>query len=1055
MANLIMPLQIERQYGASLDADYAFDTLDELKNYATTSALSYSGQILYCKKDDTLYKVNSDKTDVASIGSGRHTHKASEVKFTKLDGTTTTVQDALGGGEFTPIIINKPASFKPYDYNLIAEIQLPDNYMTHHNLSFMCLNNRPQIANTFDRDADIYRFDLHMGTPMENAYTSEPKLRFYGFDLYEYPTADSSVSGINLYKDLAKCIKGYYDVTNRKIYIFLIATNANYFNGDLGTTKIEYTGNGTIVDSFQVSNFWDSEYLKWTQVCELEDLESPTIFKLGGDSSGNSKTYTTLDELGLTADVTFQDVVDILPKGGSALLGVTEFTNYQTIFPYEEGNDQFARVYIVKGTADGSRMYARWFRKDGVKEAIAIFNINDNKFGGWRMLKDQQTYTSLNALGLTAPVSVGEIFNAMPNNTMAVLACEAKDETDGTVNISDIPMSFGVLTIKKNETGRFSIDYQNSLSSSPCNVKRWIGTLKGLDGTGLYWKLVSTQTTYTALSDMGLTADATVQDVIDALPVGCTAHLRTDGFTNWSTLFNDIQWGYFRVEKTVGGLSNIELQEVVLPNRRYFGAQSSGKFNKWQKVASEITDVLTNSSTIAQVPNAKLVAGEIYGKYFDIADYSDALAMPTGKWRVDSNNKASQMQNLPVSKAGILEVKYLHGNDGSTAYTGSYKYAMLTYTVIDGNKYERAFNSDGTAGNITNDTGWQKIQTSSTKATLVTNTTSLKLDVTKKNSAWYGAIKLTYLYDTSPTEIEISFRSVTDDLRWAVINGQKYVKQITFTQDSSNTSHYTIGIEFAGTTYGCYQAEVIGDFADINSLTGEAFTGAKTAVYSSPWGKNNGVTLVSAPEDIGLTFPCTTVQLVQAMRNTFNKTITSGAIGVFNNGGNTITDAPSDYGLLHIEVFGHDRVMIRYDGISGSTYAGSWIGKIKGSNGTFSEVTFEREDNNYSTDEQVIGTWIDGTPLCRKVISLSNIEAKTSMATVELGEAPVNQQYIIKIEGYMNLIGNQYFIHYPNIASDDNYIDAKLSMAGRTISLTGTWKYPIGTGAIIIEYLKS
>lgn len=68
MANLLMPLQIERQYGASLDADYSFDTLEELKNYATTSALSYSGQILYCKGTDTIYKVNTDKTDVSELG---------------------------------------------------------------------------------------------------------------------------------------------------------------------------------------------------------------------------------------------------------------------------------------------------------------------------------------------------------------------------------------------------------------------------------------------------------------------------------------------------------------------------------------------------------------------------------------------------------------------------------------------------------------------------------------------------------------------------------------------------------------------------------------------------------------------------------------------------------------------------------------------------------------------------------------------------------------------------------------------------------------------------
>ena len=70
MANnsMLMPLKIERQFSGALDANYEFETLEELKNYASTSPLSYSGQILYCKENDTLYKVNNDKTDVASLG---------------------------------------------------------------------------------------------------------------------------------------------------------------------------------------------------------------------------------------------------------------------------------------------------------------------------------------------------------------------------------------------------------------------------------------------------------------------------------------------------------------------------------------------------------------------------------------------------------------------------------------------------------------------------------------------------------------------------------------------------------------------------------------------------------------------------------------------------------------------------------------------------------------------------------------------------------------------------------------------------------------------------
>lgn len=103
-------------------------------------------------------------------------------------------------------------------------------------------------------------------------------------------------------------------------------------------------------------------------------------------------------------------------------------------------------------------------------------------------------YTSLEELGLTAPTTVGDIFNAMPSKSMAVIACEGieVDTSGADVHVSDVPVSFGVLTIKKSGIGRFSIDYQNSLFGSPCNVKRWIGTLKGSDGTGLVWEEVNT-----------------------------------------------------------------------------------------------------------------------------------------------------------------------------------------------------------------------------------------------------------------------------------------------------------------------------------------------------------------------------------------------------------------------------------------------------------------------------------------------------------------------------------------------------------------------------------
>ena len=117
-------------------------------------------------------------------------------------------------------------------------------------------------------------------------------------------------------------------------------------------------------------------------------------------------------------------------------------------------------------------------------------------------------------------------------------------------------------------------------------------------------------TTYTSLSQLGLTADATIDDVRDKLQVGESCCIRTDAFTNWSTLFNSVQWGYLKITKTVNGLCEIWLNDITSDNRLYYGIQASGKFSKWQQVQTRLTYVslsqlgLTADATIDDVINA-------------------------------------------------------------------------------------------------------------------------------------------------------------------------------------------------------------------------------------------------------------------------------------------------------------------------------------------------------------------------------------------------------------------------------------------------------------------
>ena len=117
--------------------------------------------------------------------------------------------------------------------------------------------------------------------------------------------------------------------------------------------------------------------------------------------------------------------------------------------------------------------------------------------------------------------------------------------------------------------------------------------------------------TYTTLAELGLNSSATIQNVMDALPVGGSCLIRTDAFDD-TTQFMDVMWGYLKIEKTVNGLSKMEINDVISDNKLYIGKQSMGKFNKWVALAT-ITSLsqlgLTASATLNDVI-AKLGVGQ-------------------------------------------------------------------------------------------------------------------------------------------------------------------------------------------------------------------------------------------------------------------------------------------------------------------------------------------------------------------------------------------------------------------------------------------------------------
>ena len=92
---------------------------------------------------------------------------------------------------------------------------------------------------------------------------------------------------------------------------------------------------------------------------------------------------------------------------------------------------------------------------------------------------------------------------------------------------------------------------------------------------------------YTSLNELVLTADATIQDVIDGLEDGETAIISTNEFTNYKNgMFpnqctND-QYGVFTVVKESDSKCFIEWRQKVGNAYAIGGLNSSNKFTNWK-----------------------------------------------------------------------------------------------------------------------------------------------------------------------------------------------------------------------------------------------------------------------------------------------------------------------------------------------------------------------------------------------------------------------------------------------------------------------------------------
>ena len=124
-------------------------------------------------------------------------------------------------------------------------------------------------------------------------------------------------------------------------------------------------------------------------------------------------------------------------------------------------------------------------------------------------------------------------------------------------------------------------------------------------------------------------------------------------------------------------------------------------------------------------------------------------------------------------------------------------------------------------------------------------------------------------------------------------------------------------------------------------------------------------------------------------------------------------------------------------------------------------ISLASNANEYSTTETVIGTWIDGKPLYRKVIEVTSIDSAKNNYDVAISISNLNE--IVNIGGTIKLSGMDTYKPITTIYTDSSsavgsiYSFSVYAITNSYISLSygSWWKEMFDKAYIILEYTKT
>ena len=156
---------------------------------------------------------------------------------------------------------------------------------------------------------------------------------------------------------------------------------------------------------------------------------------------------------------------------------------------------------------------------------------------------------------------------------------------------------------------------------------------------------------------------------------------------------------------------------------------------------TDITDTIDINGSGTKIPNVKAIYNDVIeGREINqtvIDEYgTEILKYPLGKWRISDDSLSDKFSDLPVKTSGRIEITSINADTNKNPWNNSWSYRVYNFETYTGVNYFRKVTTSNIAGNISIDTGWQRVCATTVADVEVTT-------ITPVNSAITGTIEYT------------------------------------------------------------------------------------------------------------------------------------------------------------------------------------------------------------------------------------------------------------------------------------------------------------------------